>query len=298
MSERVIEHGRRLRAALASSRSLELVSDLELVGTGLDAAVFRAESRAFGSVAIRAPWTRWISNDNDLSLDARELLVKEQLLANHMLQHGVPTPRAFALHVGEDDFDFLVSAYVPDDGTDPEPAALGALLRRIHEAPVTRDLEHALGTGDLAETLAIRIAERLGVVQRLSGRAIRAVSADALRARAAPARYRRSVLHMDFRRVNLRVVGGEIRAVLDWSNALLGDPALELARAAESDVRDRAFDAGYRHDLQTPAALEALYRLDAAVMLAVVFLSEAPDPVLAKRQVERVAQLLAALGYA
>ncbi len=47
-------------------------------------------------VAIRVPWTRWISNDNDARLDARDLLAKERMLANHMLAHGVPTPRAFA----------------------------------------------------------------------------------------------------------------------------------------------------------------------------------------------------------
>ena len=29
---------------------------------------------------------------------------------------------------------------------------------------------------------------------------------------------------------------------IDWSNALVGDPALELARAAESGVRSGAFD--------------------------------------------------------
>ena len=195
-----------------------------------------------------------------------------------------------------DDLDFLVSAYVPDDGSDPDPAALGAMLRRIHDAPVTAELARALDAGD-ARSLAARIADRLDAVRRLSGAALPTVPADALRAIAAGARYRPAVLHMDFRRVNLRVVAGEIRGVIDWSNALVGDPALDLARVAEAAVRDARFDAGYRLDGAPPAALDALYRLDTAVMLAVVFLSESPDPVPAQRQIERVAVLLAALGW-
>lgn len=297
MTQRARAQALRLRTALDAHYPAWQVGVLALVGSGLDAAVFRAESLAFGPVAIRAPWTRWISNDNDPSQDARELLVKEQLLAGHMSRHGVPTPRPFALHIGADDFDFLVSAYVPDDGSDPDAAALGAMLRRIHDAAIPEHVARALDAGDLARTVAARIADRLRVVQRLSGAALPTVPADALHAIAAGARYRPAVLHMDFRRANLRVVAGEIRAVLDWSNSLIGDPALERARAAESDVRDRRFDAGYRLDGAPPAALDALYRLDTAVMLAVVFLSESPDPAAAARQVERVAALLAALGW-
>jgi aminoglycoside phosphotransferase (APT) family kinase protein len=296
VSERSTTHGARLRAVLDARWPAWGVADLQLVGTGLDAAVFRAESRAFGTVAIRVPWNRWISNDNDPLLDARELLVKERLLANHMHQHGVRTPEAFALHLGEDDFDFLVSAYVPDDGSTEDRVALGGVMRRIHEAPVTAELERVLDQGELAETLATRVTERLDVVQRISGADLGTVPAAALREIVAGARYRPSVLHMDVRRTNIRVVDGQLRAIIDWSNALLGDPALELARAAEYGVRNAAFDAGYRTLPQLPAALETVYRLDTAVMLAVVFLSEDPDPAPAKRQVERIQQLVAALG--
>jgi aminoglycoside phosphotransferase (APT) family kinase protein len=296
VTERAAAHGARLRAVLDARWPEWGVAELALVGTGLDAAVFRAGSRAFGEVAIRSPWTRWISNDNDPSQDARELLATEQLLANHMLAHGVPAPRAFALHRGDDDFDFLVSAYIPDDAGDADPAVFGAVLHRIHGAPVTAELERALGQADLAATLAIRLTERLRVVRRLSGEPLREVSAAGLRELLAGARYQPSVLHMDARRANIRVEAGEIRAILDWSNALLGDPALELARAAEYGVRSPAFDAGYGALPPAPAELEAVYRLDTAVMLAVVFLSEDPDPAPARRQVERVQDLLAVPG--
>jgi len=61
-------------------------------------------------------------------------------------------------------------------------------------------------------------------------------------------------------------------------------------------VRSPAFDAGYGALPPAPAELEAVYRLDTAVMLAVVFLSEDPDPAPARRQVERVQDLLAVPG--
>jgi hypothetical protein len=44
--------------------------------------------------------------------------------------------------------------------------------------------------------------------------------------------------------------------------------------------------------------VQALYRLDAALMLAVVFLSEAPDPARAAHYVERVAGLTGELARA
>ena len=196
------------------------------------------------------------SNDNDPSQDARELLALEQRLANHVSAHGVPTPKAFALHLGEDDLDFLVSAYVPDDGSPEEPGALGAVVRRIHEAPVPPDLARALGKEELSETLPQRLHQRLAVVRRLSGVELPSVSVERLRRIVASAAFRPAVLHMDARRANLRVAGGQIRAILDWSNALLGDPALELARAREYGVRDAAFDAAYGPLPTRPAELE------------------------------------------
>jgi aminoglycoside phosphotransferase (APT) family kinase protein len=97
-----------------------------------------------------------------------------------------------------------------------------------------------------------------------------------------------SLLHLDLRAANLLVRRGGIRAVIDWSNSMVGDPALELARTAEYarlaenglDYADfvRGYTTVRPHPVRSAACWE-LYRLDAAAMLAVVFNSEAPDPV-------------------
>jgi aminoglycoside phosphotransferase (APT) family kinase protein len=96
---------------------------------------------------------------------------------------------------------------------------------------------------------------------------------------------------MDMRPANLLTWRSEIKVVVDWTNALTGDPALELARIAEYGHLTDEFRAGYGPVTNTPRDLELLYRLDTAVMLAVVFLSEAPNAELGARQVARTVQL-------
>lgn len=88
-----------------------------------------------------------------------------------------------------------------------------------------------------------------------------------------------------------------MRAFLDWSNALVGDPDLELCRLAEyAPPRENGLDldqvlTGYGRPDAVTAPWSWIYRLDAAVMLAVVFLHEAPDPARAEAQVERLLAL-------
>ena len=88
--------------------------------------------------------------------------------------------------------------------------------------------------------------------------------------------------------------------LIDWTNAVIGEPALELARIAEYGSAPPGFFEAYqaRRPMRASGARELLYRLDAAVMLAVVFLSEAPDPEQAAPRVSRVSQLAEGLRCA
>jgi aminoglycoside phosphotransferase (APT) family kinase protein len=106
-----------------------------------------------------------------------------------------------------------------------------------------------------------------------------------------------SLLHLDIRPSNLICIGGKVKAVIDWANALIGDSRLELARLSEyaqveeNETDEAAFRVGYyeaggRNAEETAA--DVMYRLDAAVMLALVFLSIVPKPTLAPGQVKRV----------
>jgi len=270
------------------------VDALAPVGAGLEFTVYRAVAVGHGEVAIRVPHARWISNANDPMIDARDLLAQEWAILTALHARGlpVPAPIACATGAGEDGLDLLVTAFVGSDGTEPDPREAGALLAALHalEPPVARTVVQF--DRPLAALLAERTARRVGVAASLTGEAIDGPSVERLEtAIGTPAPT--SLLHLDFRPANLLCRDGRIAAVIDWSNALVGDPALELARVAESGLLDDAFIGGYGRDpfAGVPRDRELAYRLDTAAMLAVVFLSEAPDPALARHHVERVVEL-------
>jgi aminoglycoside phosphotransferase (APT) family kinase protein len=113
-----------------------------------------------------------------------------------------------------------------------------------------------------------------------------------------------SLVHLDVRASNLRCTGGAVRGVLDWSNALIGDPALELGRLAEyallpeNGLDYAAVLAGYGEPVPVDSAAFWIYRLDAAVMLALLFSSDASHAELAPAAVDRLREVHARLGRA
>jgi aminoglycoside phosphotransferase (APT) family kinase protein len=274
---------------------------LSLAGEGLDFRVFHAIHPVWGDVSIKAPRTRFISNDNDDHIDARNLLRQEATLNAFFADHGIPTPRAFDLHVDGTATDYLIGAYVQHDQSTPSPRACGALLARMHAIAPPADLKCVAEIEDtLSKTIATLIVRRSRAVERLAGLALPVPSEsqicdvlDKSHGHVSPA-----VLHMDFRPANVLARNGDIAGVIDWGNALVGDPALETARVAEYGLWDDDFGAGYGPDPlhQRPAPVALLYRLYTATMLAVVFLSRAPDPANAGNSVKRVQALYRSLS--
>src|SRR3954447_7976425 len=205
-----------LRAQLARHYPEWRTANLTVAGAGLTFLVFRAETKPFGPVAVRVPWMRQIDNDNDNQLDARDLLVQEARVTEHVRAHGVAAPAIHALHLAEDGPDFLVSDFVEQDGSPPDVHAFGRLVRAIHACPAP-DLPLVEQMG---QPLHQRIAERLGqrgaAFARLTGEALPLPPvedvAELLACRAA----HRSLLHMDARPANLFTRRGAIVAIADW----------------------------------------------------------------------------------
>lgn len=282
------------RAAARVRNALGPVADLALIGSGLDFYVFRGHLPEHGAVAIRTPRARTFGNDNDPLQDSRELLDLEAALARHARTHRLPAPRVHDL-VRHDEGDLLISEYVEGDGSAADAAELGALVRRLHGAPLPTcapALPHASGV------LIERITRRARAVERRTGLELHLPPPERLAA-ALPSDDPVSLLHMDVRPDNLLTRGGAVVALIDWANALIGPPLLELARIAEYGALDDRFASGYR--LEASATTEpawTLYRLDAAVMLALVFLAEAPDPVRAADQLRRIRDLVVELRSA
>ncbi|QFY13521.1 phosphotransferase [Nonomuraea phyllanthi] len=278
------------------------VTRLEPLGSGLEFSVFRGRMGG-AEVAVRVAGRRCDSNANDPLVDTRALLVQERRLARFVLARGLPAaaPLDLILSSSPDVPDSLVSAYVPDDGSPLDPYRLGGVLARLHAlAPPGPPLVAAEGM-PAARLLVRRVLRRWAEVGRLRQDWPAAPPGSVLAA-AAAALGEGSLLHLDVRRPNVRCRAGEVSALLDWSNALRGDPVLEFGRLGEyARLPDNGLDldalrAGYGEPPPDGDAPALLCRLDAALMLALVFLSEAPDAARGDAAADRVLELYERLG--
>jgi aminoglycoside phosphotransferase (APT) family kinase protein len=289
----------RVRALLAESYP-GWAGDLVAVGQGFEAAVFRTDVPPFGTVAVKAPWRRFPGGSYGAGVDCRALLRQERALAAWAAANGLPAATPHALYE-TDAQDLLVSAYVEGDDRPPDPAGLGALLRRLHDAlpPDLVPVTHG-PSGDFRTAIAARILERLDRVEVLIGETLSGDRSwlDAETLRAALPEGRRALLHLDFRPANLRCRDGRIRAVLDWSNAALADPVFELARMHEAGTLSDAVLAGYGDcdwSSRVPPGALAACHLDAALMFAIVFRVGEPNPARAADATRRAREMLEAL---
>ena len=276
---------------------------LVAVGQGFEAAVFRTDLPPFGTVAVKAPWRRFPGGSYGAGVDCRALLRQERALAAWAADNDLPVAAPLALHE-TDAQDLLVSAYVEGDDLPPDPAGLGALLRRLHDAPPPDLVPVVHGaSGDFRTAIAARIMERLDRVEALIGKPLAGdrswLDTDVLRAALPDGRC--ALLHLDFRPANLRCRDGRILAVLDWSNAAIADPAFELARMHEAGTLTDAVLAGYGDcdwSSRVPPAARAACHLDAALMFAIVFRIGEPDPARAAAATARAGVLLDELRQA
>jgi hypothetical protein len=289
------------------------VRAVSLAAQGLECFVYRASTDTVGDIAIKVPKAAVHTNDNDPWLPARDLLAQEAACAEHLRRCGLPAPAVLASELrhapAEDDPipGFIVQQFVMHDDGVPDPQQLGQLAARIHRLPIPDITPVTQGSRPFEAVLAERIARRAAVVERISGQPLTLPRPDDLRRVLTRARRPRRLLHMDVRPANVLSLKGAVRAIVDWSNALLGDPYLEIGRIREyglySEAFRQAYDRAHRdaaaaaaptceHDIGPPSAVvDCIYSLDAAVMLAVVFLSEAPDPARGRVQLSRVRDL-------
>ena len=291
-------------AALVQSVNLALRKDYPHLGCGeavpaargLSFLVCRAES-AIGPLAVRVPYGRSVTSTDRARQRACRLLDQEAFLARYSASAGIPAARVHVRHHGPA-LDFVVSDYVEVDGTEADGFEVGRLLARLHGLPPPRwHCVETRGRG-VARMLADRIKRRLRIAERLMGLTL-AFSAEAAFAALAGAPRRRCLLHMDVRPENWLVRGGSVAAIVDWENALIGHPALELARISECGLLDPELMAGYRSVApleEVPPAADLLYRLDTALLLVGVYTLATPDETKARVHGERVLELHGRLG--
>lgn len=254
---------------------------LRPVGGGVEFCVFEAIAPDGSKVVLRTPvGGRFTFNPNDRHVDTRSLLRWEYDVTRHLDGLGFPVATPRELVLGEPDV--LVSDFVADDGCGADQVALGALLLRLHRVPPPSMPPVAAHGLPAAHLLPLRIADRFAGLAAFVATLPPAPPVEQLAAVLA-SRPADRIVHLDVRASNLRCADGAVRGLLDWSNALIGDPAMELGRLAEyallpeNGVDYEAVLAGYKEPMPVDSAAFWIYRLDAAVMLALLFNSATSD---------------------
>ncbi|HEY4456364.1 MAG TPA: phosphotransferase [Pseudonocardiaceae bacterium] len=266
---------------------------VEAVAGGLEFAVFRATVDG-ALVALRVPKEAVYRTPGEVPIPAARLQEQERAICELLGDAGLPVPRPVSL-VEESGLPVLVSEFVESDGAPPRAAEVGRFLARLHGLPVgPLDLvTHEGATGPRG--LAARLRRRWGPLRECVPDLPELPHFDGLDA--GPV----SLLHMDVRACNLLSVAGELRAVVDWSSAMVAHPALEFARLREYAQLDEngidfaAITAEYRRHRPLPEVdprTAAVFGLDAVSMLAMVFLEYSPDSERADWAIRRIHELL------
>lgn len=263
------------------------------VACGVEASIFRVATRSHGPLALKVFASHSIQNDNDSDLDARDLLTQDQQVFLHLHRCGLPAPHAVALHLGR--VSFLAYRFVDTDALPAPVSSIGELVGVLHRsgAPGFRPVAHR-GSDAFEPVAAGLIDARLAAVRRLAGIDLPNVEVSTWAHCLAMAKGPRTLLHMDVRPANFLCHSGQVQAWIDWSNAVVAHPVLELARIVEFGLDLDEILAGYGDDPCAdirPATWTAA-RIYTAAMLAVVHLSEVPDPARAKEAVSHLATLL------
>jgi hypothetical protein len=279
-------------ARLAARHGL---ANFAAIGAGVESQVLAADSEQWGRVAVKLPLrdSSYVSL-NDPGATTGRLFQQEHLLLSYLETSGFPdAPRSF--FYGElAGLPYVILEYLdagPDSGRDA--SGIGRTLARLHRVPLP-DLElSAQEAMPVTELIPARLTRRLDAYRRLSGSRAMLPSAQVMAGALDELSSSVSLLHLDVRSVNIIWDAPGSPKLLDWSNSLLGPPQLE--RLAEiGDLRTGDVIRGYRAEggeTAGSADSELIFRLDAAVMLAVVFLSESADPELVSGMIRRVDEL-------
>ncbi|KAM3496909.1 hypothetical protein MY10362_009722 [Beauveria mimosiformis] len=288
------------------------LSNLEILAQGLEFNVYKATSLTHSSVVLRVPKFKVFQNANDSNIDARALVRQEAAILALLRPVPVPVPRCHGIYE-VDGYPAMVCEFMAADSAttaaddDDDDAALGRVAALIHATPIPADWAVELvamegfSRTQLPALFLKRMRRRFEVLGELEPQTRDwALNEATLRAVAEPLLEREppALLHMDLRRANVQMRGGEVTAVFDWTNALLAPPVVDAYRSMEWGAQSEAFLQEYRSVRPLEAVSEreeAFLRLDAALVLALVFVSEAPDPdrrVGALRRVQELCDVL------
>ena len=261
-----------------------------------DGAEFTVLSAVIGAgvkVVLKTAPREDMGNANDPSCSARALLSQEEHLSRYVRSRGIPVPITYGL-LTDGPYPCLIQEFVEhDESCEVSDDQLAALISRIHACTAPRNLVAHEGL-PFASCIARRIVRRAHELGKATGMSLAVPDTDCIESVLKLRSYRTSLLHMDIRPPNILATVGSIRAVIDWSNSLMGDPALEFARIAEwwrPCTRLRVAYESICGPIRTPPIVDLLYRLDAALVLGLLHSTERPNPEAARTAMCRATKL-------
>ncbi|AZM56970.1 hypothetical protein DMA15_34015 [Streptomyces sp. WAC 01529] len=272
-------------------------------GEGVDFVVHRVGRPGLGDAVLRIPRHRlYLSPYGDV--DSADLVRQEHAIAARLAPLGLPVAAPLQLIERPDGLLVSVAAHVEHDDVPLDGRDVGRFLAALHATTPPKTPLAYQAPGDFTGFFVKRLGDRHANLRRAAPTLPPLPAPPHIGAALEAVRTPHRLLHLDVRRQNLLSRAGRLQAVVDWSNALVGPPLMELARVAEyALLPDNGIDAtavlaGYAEslaapDLESPAAL--LYRLDTAIMLALVFHSVAPDAERAQILAARAEDLLGLL---
>jgi aminoglycoside phosphotransferase (APT) family kinase protein len=235
--------------------------------SGVENCVFKAATMEWGEVVIRVPWEK----DPTFKLG----LEKEYLLTNHCGKHSIPVPRIY--HFQNDEaLPFMIQEFV--NGTHKEVSfkEMGKLTYQLHTMTELPDMKI-----DFHQSLSQRIVERTLKVEKTLNQRFPLPNSFELQTILNSYPAKSCLLHMDIRPENLIFQQSKIKAIFDWTNAMIGDPVLELMRIKDYGFLNEDFISGYPNfesEIErVPNIVKWLYQFDTSVMLTHLFIDELQD---------------------
>jgi hypothetical protein len=275
------------------------LNTLSKLNGGIEFEVYSAPLSEDQAIVFKYPSERWVYNDNDWGIDRFQLLRQERDLLRFAREQSIPAPEVLAYFDPADGPEVLVLEEIKLDGTLPSDSEIGETVRRLHGLSPPALYTVAQGTQIPSSKVAELTVRRLNVVERFIGDLRWKPTVQELDRILAPIKMDARLLHMDLRPANYLCQRNRLIGLIDWSNALIAAPVLELARIAEYGGLSPAFATGYKLTSDMTAALDQeigiACRLYTTVMLCVLFLAQLRLFDKAERQIRRLKELLGLL---
>lgn len=266
------------------------VKEIKFINSGVNNAVFLIKEKNMGMLVARTPW-RVVENSNDINLSGVVSLKKESTIYEHCYKYNIQVPKVHRLHLSKE-INFLVSDFIQGDVKDISSFDIGQLTSKIHRVPLENLSIIDQNKRPLSNIIAHRIKDRVYSLNKLINNSVAIPDSKVLEAILNISQTKNCLLHLDVRPANLIGENGVIKGIIDWDNAFIGNPIMEMMRISESkELIEEEFLRGYE-DVEilknTDEIIQSIYRLDTVLMLSILFISYINDPIKRDYYLQRV----------